>query len=153
MTNGVSPRAPGRRRHPSSSRAAPATYSKYGAVRCEIEHKGKVIKCASKAEAKRFGELILLDRARVIAGLEFHPRFPLFAYCEGGQGSIKPTIAHYVGDAAYRRKSNGVSDPTWIVEDIKGFSTEVFKLKAKWFRACSPHIELRILKAGKGRGG
>ena len=146
MTNGVSPRAPGRRRHPSSSRAAPATYSKYGAVRCEIEHKGKVIKCASKAEAKRFGELILLEKARKIRALCFHPAFDLVAY---QPGRIAVTAGKYVADALYTE-----NDPDrCVAEDVKGFETAAWRIKRKWFIACYPHIELRILKAGKGRGG
>ena len=139
MSNGaLSPRAPGRRRR--SIQAAPATRSKYGAQHCEIEHKGKVIKCASKAEAKRFGELILLEKVQKICGLRFHPRFPIAVR--------QQDICTYVGDAMYYDRDAR----TWAVEDIKGFETEVFKLKAKLFRASYAH-ELRIVKAWKGRGG
>ena len=103
-----------------------------------VMHHGKPVKCASKAEAKRFGELILLERAGEIRDLVFHPRFPLFASFP----AMKPVV-HYVGDAGYRDGEDGKQH---VVEDIKGHATEAFKIKAKWFRACYPHIDFRILK-------
>ena len=115
--------------------------SKYGAKPTTITHKGEEVRCASRAEAKRFGELILLLRARKIDDLQFHPRFPLYAFDPETNAITK--VATYVADASYIELGK-VARVT--VEDIKGMATETFKLKAKWFRACYPEIDFRVLK-------
>lgn len=74
---------------------------------------------ASKKEAKRYGELVLLERAGHIRHLQLQPRFPLKV------NDI--LIATYVADFLYYEKGN------WVVEDTKGVQTPVFKLKAKLF--------------------
>lgn len=126
-----------------ASSGAPA--SKYHAVRCEIEHKGKIVKCASRAEAKRFGELILLERAGEIGGLQFHPAYALDAYMPCGSG--RRSIGKYVADAQYFDVRAGCT----ITEECKGHPTDVWKLKRKLFEANYPLATLRIVKAGKGR--
>jgi hypothetical protein len=97
--------------------------SKYGAKPTTIRHAGKDIRCASLAEAKRFGELILLLRARKIDHLEFHPSYPLVV--EGKK------VATYIADAKYLDLEVG----QYVIEDTKGMQTPVFKLKAKLFEA------------------
>ncbi len=75
---------------------------------------------SSKAEAKRFGELMLELRAGMIAGLELQPRFELETYfstepesnfCREGR-MIK--IGRYVADFRYVRQGK------IIIEDVKG---------------------------------
>lgn len=114
--------------------------NKFNAQPTTITYKGKAVKCASKAEAKRFGELILLERGKKISGLEFHPKYALNAFTADPMGRFLFGIANYIGDARY------VEHGKEVVEDVKGMATPVFKLKAKWFRACYPHIEFRVLK-------
>ncbi len=71
----------------------------------------------SKAEAKRYGELMLEQRAGLISDLKLQPRFPLHAF---GPGSMIATnvisikIGAYRGDFGYKR--NGKI----IIEDVKG---------------------------------
>jgi hypothetical protein len=86
------------------------------------------IRFASKAEARRYGELKLLRRAGEIEDYSLQPRFKL-----------EPGIT-YVGDFLVTEK--GVTR----VEDTKGVETQVFKMKAKMFRSRHPDIELRIIK-------
>jgi len=81
------------------------------------------IRFDSKAEAKRWGELKLLERANQISDLERQYRFKLAI---GDQ-----LIATYVADFRYfdRVKSE------WVVEDVKGVRTAEFKIKAKLMKA------------------
>ncbi len=70
-----------------------------------------VIHFSSKAEAKRYGELMLEQRAGLISDLYLQPRFPLHAYDRILQPLL---IGAYVGDFRYIRC--GVT----VFEDVKG---------------------------------
>jgi hypothetical protein len=88
--------------------------SKYGNV--PTERAGIVFH--SKAEAERYEELLLMEQAGVISGLEVQPRYPIIV--EGKR------IGVYIGDFAY------VEDGQAVIEDIKGGpSTALFRLKKK----------------------
>ncbi len=76
---------------------------------------------ASLKEARRYGELVLLERAGQIIDLRLQPRYPLKV------NDI--LVGTYVGDFTYRDKD------AWVTEDAKGMQTPVFKLKAKLFEA------------------
>jgi hypothetical protein len=80
------------------------------------------IKFASKKEAKRYGELKMLERAGEIFDLQLQPRFGLIVE--------RKKICTYVGDFQYVTK-----DGRPVVEDAKGFKTPEYKLKAKLFEA------------------
>lgn len=94
--------------------------SKYGNVVTERDG----IKFHSAKEARRYGELKLLERAGEVYGLRLQPRFPLEV-----NGKL---ICTYVGDFEYSPKD--IKDRP-IVEDAKGFRTPEYKLKAKLFEA------------------
>lgn len=84
------------------------------------------IEFASKREAKRYGELKLLERAGHITALRVQPRYPLEV---AGR-----KICTYVADFTYRTAGLGVE----IVEDVKSPITRkhpVYRLKAKLFEA------------------
>ena len=100
--------------------------SKYGNVRTPTD----AGVADSRVEAVRWTELRLLESAGQISDLRFHPRYELAA------GVI------YEGDSSYTENGQRVC------EDVKGFSTQAFKIKAKLFRNAYPEIELRIIKAG-----
>lgn len=104
--------------------------SKYGNVPTIVDG----MRFASKAEARRYIELRLLERAGEILNLVCQPRYVL------GSGT-KPPV--YVADFAYSEAGRQVA------EDVKGgeaTQTPVFKLKAKLFCERYPHVELRIVK-------
>jgi hypothetical protein len=86
----------------------------------------------SKAEAKRWGELRLLEREGEIRDLVFHPRFLL------------PGNVIYEADSAYTR----MHDQKRVVEDVKGGKkgtvTPVFRMKWKQMAERYPELELRI---------
>lgn len=103
--------------------------NKYGATKTIVDG----ITFHSKKEAKRYGELKLLERADDICGLVLQPRYKLVV---NGQ-----LICTYVGDFLYTQKHyNGTS--TQIVEDVKGHRTREYINKAKLFQALFPHLTL-----------
>jgi hypothetical protein len=93
------------------------------------------IRFASKAEAKRYGELKLAERAGEIVNLRRQPRFALTV---DGQ-----KYATYVGDFAYQEGRK----PRLVVEDVKGVETATFKLKWKLAKALYPAIDWRVIPA------
>ena len=86
--------------------------SKYGAVRTNGY--------ASKGEAKRAGDLALMERAGLISDLREQVRYELIPK-QGGEGAV-----NYVADFVYRNKAGEE-----VVEDFKGFRTPVYIMKRK----------------------
>jgi hypothetical protein len=97
--------------------------SKYGAIKAEVDG----ITFASRKEARRYGELKLLERGGQIRDLRLQPRYPLTVNDQ--------LVCTYVADFAYSTASGGAGIGKTIVEDAKGFKTPEYKLKAKLFRA------------------
>ena len=73
----------------------------------------------SQKEYKRYVVLKLLERAGKISDLQRQVRFELIPKQDG------ETACHYVADFVYQK------DGKRIVEDVKGYKTEVYKLKKK----------------------
>lgn len=78
----------------------------------------------SSKEARRYTELRLMERAGKIKNLELQVPFELLPKC-GKNRAVK-----YVADFVYIDE-NGKK----IVEDVKGYRTEVYKLKKKMMLA------------------
>ena len=81
----------------------------------------------SKKEARRYKELKLLERAGVIKDLVLQPSFLLqdkFKYKDKTEHKIK-----YIADFKYLDTKTGKT----VVEDVKGYKTDVYKLKRKLF--------------------
>lgn len=104
---------------------------KYHARRAEIDG----FKFASRAEARRYQELRLVEAAGEIRNLKCQVRFPLVV------NDVK--IGTYVCDFQYRDRSGAV-----IVEDVKGCRTQVYKIKRALMKALY-HID--ILETGGER--
>jgi hypothetical protein len=83
------------------------------------------IRFASKKEAKRYGELKLMEKGGEIYDLEGQPVYPLFV--SGHK------VGKYVGDFRYTRRIDGEVDE--IIEDVKGVKTPVYRLKKKLVKA------------------
>ncbi len=96
----------------------------------------------SQAEAARYSELVLLEAAGAIIGLEVHPRFELQPAFTDGDGRRWPAIT-YEADFSYTE--GGAA----IVEDVKGYQTAVFRLKRKLFLQAYPGLTLRVIRAGR----
>lgn len=91
--------------------------SKYHAIKTEVD--GFVFD--SKAEARRYSELKLLEKVGEIKDLQLQPPFPVFV-----NGKL---ICHYIADFSYHEKGK------YIVEDVKGVKTPVYRLKKKLVEA------------------
>lgn len=77
---------------------------------------------ASAREARRYGQLKLMERAGEITDLVLQPKFPLDV-------NGKP-VCRYVADFGYRTRTGAR-----IVEDAKGFRTKEYAIKAMLFAA------------------
>jgi len=110
--------------------------SKYGAIRTTVDG----ITFDSKREAQRYRELKLLEKAGEIWDLELQPEFPLYVPSTSGSltraaraaargGLIK--VGVYRGDFKYHDHSSDGSTHVWIVEDVKGFRTPLYRWKRK----------------------
>jgi len=115
------------------------TRPKYGAKPQVVDG----VRFASKAEAKRDAELVLLERAGEISNLKRQPRFPLFV------NDVK--VCTYVGDWQYEeiqvvrpRGCRPYGVRKFVVEDKKGVQTPAFKIKWALAKALHPEIEWRI---------
>lgn len=93
----------------------------------------------SQKELRRFAELILLERAKMIANLEIHPRFALSV--RAPDGSLVD-IGAYEADFAYIERGQRA------IEDVKPRDTRshdpLFVWKRKHFEA-QYGVELRIV--------
>lgn len=91
---------------------------------------------ASKSEMQRYNELKMLEKIGKISELELQPRFLLIPKLKKGDRAT-----YYVADFAYTR------DGERIVEDVKGFKTQVYKLKIKLLLWKYPDINFLETKA------
>jgi len=116
--------------------------NKYGARRVQVDG----IWFDSKAEARRYGSLKMLEKAKTnrIKDLQCHPKFDLY-----GPNSI--LICTYKPDFTYT-ELDGYNNPLGMVaEDVKSPATakrEDYRLKVKLFKANYPDIEFREIKGG-----
>lgn len=93
----------------------------------------------SQAESRRYGELLLLERAGEILCLRVHPSYCLQKGFRQNGKTYQPVT--YVLDFSYFEGAQ------LVCEDVKGFATSDFKIKEKLFRFQHPEIVLRIVKA------
>lgn len=97
--------------------------NKYNAVTTVIDG----IKFASGAEAQRYCELKLLEKAGEISGLEVHPRFQIVVN--------NHNVCTYIADFDYLD-----TDGKMVVEDVKGMKKgsaySMFRIKKKLMSAC-----------------
>lgn len=94
----------------------------------------------SKREGARYQELKLMESAGVIRNLELQPKYTLQSSFKC-QGKTHRAIT-YKADFRYTETATGAV----VIEDVKGYETEVFKLKEKLFRYAFPDIDFRIVK-------
>lgn len=89
--------------------------SKYHAKKTEVDG----ITFASRKEAARYQELRLLERGGVITDLRLQVPFVLV------EKSCYGRAIKYVADFVY------IEDGQMVVEDVKGYRTDVYKLKKR----------------------
>jgi hypothetical protein len=99
--------------------------SKYGSVK--FKYNGRVFD--SKKEAKRYAELLLLRHANIIKELQLQKRFVLQQWFKDKWTQQRIREIVYICDFFYY---DTVSE-NYVVEDVKGYKTELYKLKKKLF--------------------
>lgn len=80
----------------------------------------------SQAEARRWGELQALQRAGVIRDLQRQVRYELVPAVPREGDMPAQRALHYVADFVYLGE-----DGQRVVEDVKGFRTDVYRIKAR----------------------
>lgn len=91
----------------------------------------------SALEAKRYRQLVLLERAKAIKNLQLQVPFLLQeGFRKNGKTYRK---IEYIADFVY--EENGKT----VVEDTKGVKTEVFKIKQKLFEYKYPNLSIKIV--------
>lgn len=105
--------------------------SKYGAQKAVMDG----IRFDSRKEARRYAQLQLLEKAGEISDLQRQVKYELipshFEYTQGRNGKPKKGACiersvYYIADFTYRDKNGKL-----VVEDAKGFRTDVYVLKRK----------------------
>ena len=92
----------------------------------------------SKLEANRYWELSILQRAGKIKNLKLQPEYELQpAFRKNGKAFKRIS---YIADFEYEQ------DGKTIVEDTKGFRTEVFRIKEKLFEYKYPNLEIKEIR-------
>jgi hypothetical protein len=92
------------------------------------------IRFASQAEARRYGDLKLLEKAEAIRELEIQPTFPIEVMNQASGEVIQ--VGVYKADFRYREMG---AHPSFrsrvVVEDVKGMRTVVYRLKKRLVEA------------------
>lgn len=110
--------------------------NKFGAIKTEVAG----ITFDSKAEARRYGQLIMLERAGHIAGLTRQVPFVLAPSVKfEGAKRIKPAL-RYVADFCYSDIKTG----RVVVEDVKGAITPLFRVKQHLMKSVH-NIDIKVV--------
>lgn len=95
------------------------------------------IKFDSKLEARRYTELKLLEKQGLIKDLTLQPAYDLIPSFKKNNKTYRKT--QYIADFSYY----DVDLDKTIVEDTKGFKTDVYLLKKKLFEYNYPNLTIR----------
>jgi hypothetical protein len=83
------------------------------------------LKFDSRKEYDRYYELSMLEKAGVITDLILQPKYLLQKAYKYKDETIR--AIHYIADFSYMLKGK------LIIEDVKGYKTDIYKLKLKLF--------------------
>lgn len=112
--------------------------NKYGAEPTEVDG----IRFASKAEARRYQELRILERAGQITDLRLQPRYELQPAFVDNKGMKRASI-QYTADFAFREPGN----PREVILEVKGALTRDYLVRARLFLYQHPELEFRVERA------
>lgn len=96
---------------------------------------GDVVTFDSKREAKRFDALYVMAKQGHIKNLTLQPEYEIIPTCKHNGTTLRKI--KYIAD--FRYEKNGKI----IVEDAKGFHTDVYQLKKRLFLIQNPDIDFR----------
>ena len=106
-------------------------YNKYKNQKVEYDH----IKFDSIKEQEHYKLLKLLEKSGIIKELELQKKFELQPSFIDNNGKKQRAIT-YIADFFYYETVQKI----YIAEDVKGYKTEVYKLKKKMFMYQYPNI-------------
>ena len=92
---------------------------------------GEVVQFDSEHEARRWDELVLLQKAGKITDLKRQVRYKLIPAQRDLQGHVIEKACDYVADFSYYEKQDGMKHPVHVVEDAKGVRTPDYVIKRK----------------------
>ena len=81
----------------------------------------------SQKEFNRYGELMLLQRAGRIKDLQRQVPYVIIPPQKDGRGRVIFRETKYIADFVYFDRDRN----RWVVEDVKGVKTEVYRIKKK----------------------
>lgn len=96
---------------------------------------GDLVTFDSKKEAKRFDELLLLAKQGIIKNLTLQPEYEIIPTVKWNKKTL--CKIKYIADFKYEQNGN------IIVEDVKGFKTDVYQLKKRLFLLQNPTLDFR----------
>lgn len=96
----------------------------------------------SKLEVERYTQLMLLEKAGEIMGLQLQVEFQLLKGWTNPETGEKIKSRYYIADFVYIDNATNKA----IVEDTKGVETTEFRLKWDYVRSEYPQFEFRMLK-------
>jgi hypothetical protein len=96
---------------------------------------------SSKLEAKRYTELKLLEKQGIIKDLTLQPSYELTPTFKKNNKTYRKMS--YIADFSYYDNELGKV----IVEDTKGFSNDVYKLKRKLFEYKYKDLTIREIRS------
>ena len=99
------------------------------------------IKFASKLEAERYQQLMLLLQAGEICDLSLQFEFQIYHGSVDPETGEKERSGFYIADFVYL----DCKDHRWIAEDTKGIETKEFRLKWKLVKQMYPMYTFRKL--------
>lgn len=118
------------------------SYQKYGNKPAEVD--GHVF--SSRAEASRYAELRLLERAGQIADLRLQPRFVLQPAFVDNKGQRQSAV-HYTADFAYRELGNLRE----VVEEVKGVMDKAAAIRIRLFIFQHREVDFRLVRMEAAR--
>ena len=95
----------------------------------------------SKAEARRYQELSLMEKTGEIKNLRLQPEYELIPRFKKGNKTHRRTV--YIADFEY------IENGRTIVEDVKGYATDVYKLKKKMLEYKYPERTIKEVRKKK----
>ena len=96
---------------------------------------GDLVTFDSKKEAKRFDELLLLAKQGIIKNLTLQPEYEIIPTVKWNKKTL--CKIKYIADFKYEQNEN------IVVEDVKGFKTDVYQLKKRLFLLQNPTLDFR----------
>ncbi|MCR8709841.1 DUF1064 domain-containing protein [Aliarcobacter butzleri] len=96
---------------------------------------GDLVQFDSKKEGLRFDNLLIMARKGLIKNLTLQPEFEIIPQVKHNKKTL--CKIKYIADFKYEQ--NGKI----VVEDVKGFKTDVYQLKKRLFLIQNPDLEFR----------